>query len=297
MNCSRSVITGLTLALAALGCGAATALAGGEVIEGPPVRHQVPVAVPVPAPVPVPEIASGFYVRIDAAYSQGDTSKYRSTETHADLVRADSYLDNFPRFGFGVGYQYNRWLRGDITFDWRTDVESKGSGNVFYTLPNANGTTSLMRDTISDHFKSTNMTGMANAYLDVPVWHSVTPYVGAGIGFVRHQLRGLNYTRDTTCVDLVDCNFVPPGGAPVPGPLFISSGSATAGGVDVALAYSLMAGFTFQIAEWTKVDLGYRWLHLDGTTFVGRGGNIVQNLTIPDQNIHELRVGLRWDIN
>lgn len=293
MTNSRKFIAAAAVALCTLTTAAGVAFAGGEVVYGG--VRQAGAAVPVPAPAPIPDVATGWYVRIDAAYSQGDVSKYRSTDPRVDAIRGDSYVDNFPRYGIGFGYQLNKWLRADITLDQRNDVNSRGTGQVNYTLPNANGGISQMRDTFSDSFVSSNSTGLINAYVDMPVSHTFTPYIGAGIGFVRHQLKGRLYSRSTDCIDTVDCDFV--GGAPAPGPLGISSVNTTAGGVDYALAAALMAGFTYKVWDNTKIDLGYRWLHLAGTTFVGRSTGVVENLKIPDMNLHEVRVGLRYDLN
>jgi opacity protein-like surface antigen len=99
----------------------------------------------------------------------------------------------------------------------------------------------------------------------------------------------------TECVDANDCDTATAGdqgGAGV-----VSTATTTAGGVQYQFAAALMAGFTYQVWENTKIDLGYRWLHLQGATFTGRNAAANENLRIPDQNLHELRVGLRYDIN
>ncbi len=263
------------------------------------VRHRVPaaVAVPVPAPVPVPETSSGYYVRLDAAYSQSNLSKYQATDSWANSVRGDSYLDNYPRFGIGVGYQFAPRFRMDMTLDWRNDVKSKGAGTRNYQITNTAGPNPFieMRDTVSDNFTSTNLTGLLNAYYDVQMTPSLTPYVGVGLGFVRHQVKGRVYNSATTCVDLNDCDPTTVGNQA--GSTVNSSNSTTAGGTDYNLAAAVMAGLTYKIWDNTKLDLGYRFLHLQGTNFIGRSTTTVENLKIPDQNIHEMRVGLRYDIN
>lgn len=304
MTSSKNTLLSAALALTTMAGASAGALAGGDVIYTG-VKQAGSAAVPVPAPVPVPTVASGFYVRLDAAYSQGDTNKYKSTDPYVDQFRGDSYLNNFPRYGFGLGYYFNRYLRADITFDQRNDVTSRGTGVRNYTIPNTAGGLPLpappspaniaMRDTYSDGFTSSNSTGLLNLYADLPMSNRFTPYVGAGIGYVRHQLKGRNFSRTTTCVDGTDCDPTAIGNQ---GTSTVNSfASTTAGGVDYTLATALMAGFSFQVWDNTKIDIGYRWLHLAGTTFVGRNTAIVENLKIPDQNIHELRAGVRFDIN
>jgi len=204
--------------------------------------------------------------------------------------------------GFGVGYQFSRMFRGDISFDWRSDVTSRVPNSTLrYAAPNAAPLAPLadpgpiaMRDTVTDNFTSTNMTGMLNGYIDLPVTSRLTPYIGAGVGFVRHHARG-ELNRTTTCVSAVDCD---PTVAIDPGATTLNSATRIGiGGADYALATAVMAGLSYQVWDNTKLDVGYRWLHLQGTVFSGALGTSAENLKIPDQNIHEMRVGLRYDIN
>jgi opacity protein-like surface antigen len=153
-----------------------------------------------------------------------------------------------------------------------------------------------MRDTYSDSFTSSNSTGLANLYADLPVSERFTPYIGAGIGYVRHQLKGRSFSRVTQCVDTSDCH--PTLVDAQPGAVVLNTTTTTtAGGINYQLAAALMAGFTYKVWDNTKLDIGYRWLHLQGTSYTGRSPGLVENLKIPDQNIHEMRVGLRYDIN
>lgn len=292
---------GLAISLTALAISSNGAFAGGDAPGYGAMRTTVPeaIAVPVPAPVPVPEIESGYYVRIDAAYSQSNLSKYRSTDPYSNMVRSDGQLDNFPRLGFGIGYQFTPRFRMDATLDWRNDVKSKGAGDFDYSIANvAGGTNSTiaMRKTVSDSFTSTNMTGLLNAYLDLPMTTRITPYVGVGLGFVRHQVKSRQLSNTATCVDALDCDPATPGDNGG-GPITMSSVTSTAGGTDYSLAFAAMAGLTYQIWDNTKLDLGYRFLHLQGTSFTGRTAAAGDKLIIPDQSVHEMRVGLRYDIN
>jgi opacity protein-like surface antigen len=261
------------VAFATLAASAGVASAGGEVVYGNGVR-QGGVAVPVPVPAPVPEVSTGYYVRIDAAYSQGDVSKYKSTDPFVDQIRGDSYVDNFPRYGLGFGYYFNKNLRGDITIDQRNDATSRGTGNRDYTVANPAGGLNAtggalgpiaMRDTYSDSFTSSNSTGLANLYADLPVSERFTPYIGAGIGYVRHQLKGRSFSRVTQCVDTSDCH--PTLVDAQPGAVVLNTTTTTtAGGINYQLAAALMAGFTYKVWDNTKLDIGYRWLHLQGTS-------------------------------
>lgn len=255
----------------------APALAGG-IEYGGVVRHRVPAAVPVPAPAPVPEIASGYYLRLDAAYSMSDVDKYRAqSPNNDDAVRSDSGLEQFGRFGFGIGYHFTRWFRMDATFDVRTDVSSKANSGVTSTVNSGSGT--LLTETFSDHFRSKNWTGLVNAYVDMPTWRYFTPYIGAGVGLVLHTTDGRNFSR---IVATPSQNFSG------------SSGSTN----DVAFAAAFMAGFSYQVSDNGSIDFGYRLLHLQGTSFktsLNAGDPAI--VRIPSQNNHEIRIGYRVDIN
>lgn len=294
---SRQIVLGSALAAAALTFSAVDVLAGGDVHYGSGLtRHRAETAVPVPAPNPVPDYSSGYYLRLDFSYGLGDVSKYRSSNPYADAVRADSYLDSFPRYGFGVGYYFNRWLRADITFDQRQDVESRGQGSRTYTTLNGLAAATQMRDTVSESLTSGNSTGMFNVYADLNTGHRFTPYVGFGLGYVRHQVKSHAFSNVTICDDPT---AVAPAGCDATTAAFAASRTAsnTVGGTDYALALALMTGASFNMTSNLKLDLGYRWLHLQGTSFATRNPTNYYKLTIPDQNIHELRVGVRYDIN
>lgn len=302
MSSHKTTTAFIVMTLGAIAATASAAWAGGDVIDyGAGIRQRVPAAVPVPAPVPVPETSSGYYIRVDAAYGRGDVSKYQTSNPFSDQIRSDQYLNNAARFGFGVGYQFSRMFRADITMDWRGDVVSKLPTTTTQRNVLNNGGIDpdvVMRDTVADSFKSTNVVGLINGYLDLPVSRTFTPYVGAGVGFVRHHLRGERASR-STCVSNVGINAdCDPTVAVEPAYTGLNYSSIVGiGGSDMALATAVMAGFTYQVWENTKLDIGYRWLHLQGTQFTGSKSNTADFIRIPDQNIHEMRVGVRYDIN
>ena len=75
MIISRQLIKSAAIAVATLAATSGSSFAGGEVVYANGIR-QGAAAVPVPAPVPVPDVSTGYYLRIDAAYSRGDVGKY-----------------------------------------------------------------------------------------------------------------------------------------------------------------------------------------------------------------------------
>lgn len=106
-------------------------------------------------PIPVVELGSNWYLRGDFNYRMFDMDP-ASPEDAAVL-------------GIGVGYQFNNWLRGDVTLDYQF-------GSRF---PN---TEKLWSSAL-----------FANAYADLGTWWGVTPYVGAGVGAAYNNVS--DYTR------------------------------------------------------------------------------------------------------
>ena len=130
---------------------------------------------------------------------------------------------------------------------------------------------------------------MANGYLDLGTYVGITPYVGGGVGYSHVSWSNLN--DRFFCVD--DANLCTVGPA----------GTDTHRGVsDWRFTYALMAGVAYDLTPDLKVDLGYKYRHIDGgdmfrwpfdkaaagaTGIQGKDGGLSQ---------HEIRVGLRYEI-
>lgn len=286
MNMKQLSSAGLAVGLSLCACPALPALAGDWNNGAGSIKDTRRVAVPVPAPVPVPEIASGYYFRLDAAYSSSNTRHYQTGYPALDNARNDDGLDQFGRYGFGFGYYFHRWFRGDFTFDARSEARGKFGGFIDY--PEA-ATNFAMRDTIFERSRYRDYTALANGYIDIPVTPRFTPYVGAGIG-VGLQVIDRRMERTVTCIDTVDCDTA---AGNQPGPQVRGFTLVDGRNKDFSLAYAFMTGFTWQVTDNGKADLGYRMLHIDGLT-VSTGSGTVK---MPDQNIHEFRIGYRYDVN
>src|SRR5690606_11090944 len=82
--------------------------------------------------------------------------------------------------GLGVGYQLNRWLRGDLTAEYRGETGFHGLD----TFTDVNGDPRYNNYTA----KKSEWLLLANAYVDLGEWHGISPYVGAGIGASRNTI-------------------------------------------------------------------------------------------------------------
>jgi opacity protein-like surface antigen len=263
--------------------------------------------IPVPAPIPVADHAPDYYFRVDAAYGWSDASRFGTSYSHpnagyADALRWDEGFSEFGRYGLGIGKYFNSYFRGDITFDMRNEH----GGDTATTELITPGAGMLWSQVIADNIRTNNSTMMVNGYVDVPVSTRIRPYIGAGVGFAVHRLRR-SFSNTVTCdfLDplLTDCNLTQPGDQ--------GQGTQIANvtGEDkdwsFGFAGALMAGAVVDISSNWKLDVGYRFLHLTSVDFTNRlqgtvdgtAANLAGTVRIPDQNIHELRVGLRYDIH
>jgi opacity protein-like surface antigen len=236
-----------------------------------------------------------WYVRIDGGYSWNgapDISEDQVSTYCGVCVVATTFdltntkFDNTWSFGGGVGMHFSNRIRGDITYDHRFSGDVSGD----LTGGNLDGTRnfSLESDVV-----------LANLYYDFDLGRRFTPYIGGGIGFAHHN-------TGSGTVDTCGCTIGT-----------IDSGSNT----DFAAA--LMAGVSIDLWGGQQVvagggmkdgpmyvdtgrklalDIGYRFLWL-GDAETGAvngvmvGGTVSDDPTVHDIHAHELRIGLRYDIN
>ena len=76
----------------------------------------------------------------------------------------------------GVGYEWNSWLRFDVTGEYRTKAAFKATGR--YTDFCAGGGNCF--DVNTGNFSSAVF--LANAYVDLGTWWCLTPFIGVGVG-------------------------------------------------------------------------------------------------------------------
>jgi opacity protein-like surface antigen len=211
---------------------------------------------------PVVVSAGGWYLRgdIDYHWSQFEGADYI---TYGPPAGTNSFtsgsFDGAMSLGVGIGYQINNWLRTDLTGDYWFDADFTGStSGTCGGLPCSSVDTSSMSAFLL----------LANAYVDLGTYYSITPYLGAGIGGAYLKWDDLN-------------NNI--------------SGSTTVhqGTQDWRFAWALMAGASYCLTENLDLDVGYRYSRIEGGrmfeyNFAGPGFD-------EDFGTHEVRAGLRWN--
>ncbi|WP_299483194.1 outer membrane protein [uncultured Roseibium sp.] len=228
-------------------------------------------AADLPAPVieHIPEVPAvgGFYLRGDIGYKiYGDPTGSFQEPGATDLRFDGESMDNAWMIGVGVGYQFNQYLRADITLDYETPAEAFGYADC--------GTCTNLQ---SEEFADIDVwTTMVNAYIDIGTWNRITPYVGAGIGAA--------YVRTDNAAS------INPGQA---------DGVYRGTNGEWNFAWALMAGAEYAVNNNFSIDAGYRYKDLgDAKTVLydnvrtGQGRVHWEDLTA-----HEFRLGARYTFN
>ena len=100
---SIALAVAASLGLAASSAGAA------DLIDARPVPHVIP------API---EVASGWYIRGDVGTGVADFRDFTLSPADPALKQVQKSIESPPIVGVGVGYQFNDFLRADITGEY-----------------------------------------------------------------------------------------------------------------------------------------------------------------------------------
>jgi opacity protein-like surface antigen len=225
-------------------------------------------------PPPIEEyVASGWYLRGDIGMTNQTVKKMHHVSEDFDTQLFDyrgKSFDSSPLFGLGIGYQFNNWLRFDVTAEYR------GRANLHAVAFGDQGSVNNFQGSKSE------FTALANAYIDLGTWWHVTPFIGAGIGG--------SYNRIHDFYDVC--------GAPT------CSGQLTAVsdgvGTKFSFAWALHAGLAYQVTPGLTIELAYRYINL-GDAQSGNFHNIDPLLSLhpgpfefKGLSSHDLKLGVRW---
>ncbi|TPI17392.1 outer membrane protein [Mesorhizobium sp. B4-1-1] len=242
-------------------------------IAGPLFAADLPEPQIEEAPPPVVEAqpvdVGGWYIRGDLDYHW---SRFGGADyiTYGPPPGSNSFdsgkLKGAFSAGAGVGYQVNQYFRTDLTADWLSKSNFNGS-----TIGTCGGGVACISTDTSAY---SALLLLANAYVDIGTWHGVTPYVGAGIGGAWMKWDTLHNSDD-------DGDFF------------------HRGGKGWRFAYALMAGASYCLTDHVKLDVGYRYSHINGGRMfeyaAGAGGTTGAGPGFDRGiNVHEVRGGLRY---
>jgi opacity protein-like surface antigen len=264
-------------------------------------------AVPVPAPMPIPDYAARWYLRADLGLGfvspdpsekgiiYGDnfygpdpvTSTPIATPGHWSVTDTDTTLS----YGAGLGYYWSPIFRTDITLEGRTERKLNIRGTYrydpdlddeLYDDPNDDTEYRIAGET-RDQGKLNSGLFLVNAYLDFTRSGPLTPYIGAGVGFAMNKLERTYSNTEYTYAD----------GDEYSGPRNAAARDST---YDVTFAAAVMAGLSYSITPVTMLDLNYRYLYIGSSDINLNINGVKSNFSTGDTHEHQVRLGLRWNI-
>jgi opacity protein-like surface antigen len=221
-----------------------------------------------------------WYLRGDVGVGVQSFTSFDHSQTNSAFVWPASWaivqkdIQDTAIFGGGIGYEFNSWLRFDVTGEYRTKAAFKATGS--FTEFCAGGGTCF--DVMSGNFSSAVF--LANAYVDLGTWWCFTPFIGAGIGGARNM------------VSAVQDNGINSAGTQGFGFTFNDN-------AQWSLAWDVTAGLTYNVTDNFKVDLSWRFLNLGSpqTAVIHCQNTPVcpgAFFTLRDITSEDFRVGLRW---
>ena len=220
-----------------------------------------------------------WYLRGDIGIGIQTFSSFDFTQTNSVFVWPSSWqivqksIQDTSIFGMGVGYEFNNWLRFDVTGEYRTKAMFKATGS--YT--NSCGTGGVCFDVNTGNYSAAVF--MANTYIDLGTWWCITPFIGAGVGGAYSTISGI---QDNGIISNGTVGFG-----------YGSDNSAW------TLAWNVQAGLTYNINDNLKIDFSWRYLNLGSPE---TGVVVCQNTascpgafyTLHDFTSQDFRIGLRW---
>jgi opacity protein-like surface antigen len=261
---------------------------------------------PAPLPPPAVEFAGTWYIRGDVGVASYSTSDWTQPVTlnPGDQVNTSGFISKSiqePAFiDVGIGYQFLPWFRADVTAEYRTAIGLRGVFRESVFNANASCSTDAFGVPVTpcyfygqNQYPGTLQSSlvMANGYFDLGTWYGVTPYVGGGIGAVRHQMSGFTDSGYAWVGNALNAQGFPNG------PLSPVANSLIAGKTQTNFAWALMAGLSYSVTPNLKLDIGYRYMNLGN---VNSGViNCLCNQVFPGFRVKELtsnevRIGMRW---
>ncbi|UTD27753.1 outer membrane protein [Bradyrhizobium sp. WD16] len=243
---------------------------------------------PPPAYAPPPAFdPSGWYLRGDIGFSNQSVKRLENALDSTLLTQSQTLDFNTAGiFGIGVGYQVNNWFRADLTGEYRG--KSTLNGLELNTFSYGGFVHSGADKYTAD---KSEWLVLANAYVDLGTWWSVTPFIGAGVGAARVSVSNF---IDQGLTDAVP-GFPATYGA-TPGTAYAAAASRW------NFAWAAHAGLAYRVTPSLTMELAYRYVDLgdgataDIVTYQGTN-NVVNPMTFKHITSQDLKLGVRWSLD
>jgi len=202
-------------------------------------------------------------------------SIWRDEFSSGDFTVHHTDIKTTALFGMGIGVEHSRWLRFDVTGEYR----GKQLFVAFDTYDNGGPCPGTGCGSNEHQADLESWLGLFNAYIDIGTWRGITPYVGAGIGIASIDVQG--YTDINT---------------PQAGFAFSARDNSTTN-----FAWALYAGLSYDVTEQFTVDLAYRYTDLgdaeSGPVRTYLDPTTVPGLEIRDITSHDLLLSARYRLD
>jgi opacity protein-like surface antigen len=232
-----------------------------------------PQVMPMPAVIPAPvPIESRWYLRGDIGVGSVsvDSVDYLPNPLNnpSNFTIQSVALQDQVFFLAGVGYEFNNWLRFDVTGEYRNKDSFVFWGGYTTACPNPYA---QCLDLYNGYISS--WVFLANAYVDLGTWCGLTPFVGVGIGTAANTIAGFSDVG------------IPTGGA--------GTGPAV---TDWNLAWAIHAGLSYAITPNLKLELAYRYLNMGSVEAPINciGGCNPDSYRFHNLQSQDLMLGFRW---
>ena len=232
-----------------------------------PPMQMMPVIVPAPVEAP-----SSWYLRGDVGVGLMQTTNVdflpNPANNFVNFTIQSVALQDQAFFLVGAGYEFNNWLRFDVTAEYRTKDSFVFWGGYTIACPNP---FAQCLDIYNGYISS--WVFLANAYVDLFTWCGLTPFVGVGVGTAANTMAGFS-----------DFN-VPTGGAGV-GPAV----------TDWNFAWAIHAGLSYAINEHLKLEIAYRFLNMGPVQDLINcvGGCNPDSFRFHTLESQDFMIGFRW---
>lgn len=206
-------------------------------------------------------------------------SIWRDEFSSGDYTVHHEDIKSTALYGIGIGVEHSRWLRFDVTGEYR-GKQLFVAFDSYQNGPDCGaGDPGEICGSNEHQADLESWLGLVNAYIDIGTWRGVTPYIGGGIGIASIDVQG--YTDVNT----------PAGGFAYS----VSDNSTT------NFAWALYAGLSYDVTDQFTLDFAYRYTDL-GDAESGRvrtydDASTVRGIQIRDITSHDLLLSARYRLD
>ena len=252
------------------------------------------------------EFGTGWYLRGDIGAGLAEVS------VESNFVYGETDLGTPVTIGLAAGYTFAEGLRAEIgvnqfnnlAFSERTYYadcgleDHDGDGSPVDIPDGFGGFTATAPIAVSGECYASGTAGinatsmMANLYADLGTYFGLRPYVGAGLGIAYVSWNDFTVTEHCVGTQSTDCGT---GGGVGLNTRYEGTYVTEA---DFTWAANAMLGVSYELSRGLNLDMGYRFTYLGeaGVARAADNSGLYSDLEVGNTSVHEVRMGLRYEI-